>query len=115
MKLRDTFLAYFCCLIFGFVCFGCSENRPLKLDKDDIRFAGFYSDYLQISGVTHGDESSQPAVLNSAELDTLLVHHLLTRERMSFKVQLYRQHPDLWRLVLVQVRENLHKKTSPVR
>jgi hypothetical protein len=112
MKLRDTVLAFICTLMFGFALLGCSENKPSKLDQDDIRFAGFYSDYLLRAGVTAGDDAIVSATFDSTELNDLLVRHALTRERLTIKVQSYKQNPELWQQVLVLVRENIHKKSS---
>ena len=112
MKLRDTFRASFFCLVFAFTLLGCGEKKSSLLDQDDIRFAGFYSDYLLVSGVIASDETAVLAVHYSTELDSLLLRHAMTREILSRKVQLYKESPELWRSVLVQVRANIRKKTA---
>jgi hypothetical protein len=104
--------AFVCCVVFFFALLGCSDNKPLTLDKDDIRFAGLYSDYLLQSGVTDRENAIAASSFDSAQLDTLLVRHALDRPRFTVKVQLYRRNPELWRLVLVQVRENIRKRTA---
>ncbi|WP_076790398.1 hypothetical protein [Chlorobium sp. KB01] len=112
MTLRQGFSVCTLCLIFSSALFGCSEKKVSKLDMDDIRFAGFYSDYLLQSGIPAGDDVIVSALLDPAQLDTLLVRHTLSRERFTFKTQTYSRNPDLWRLVLLQVRENIRKKTD---
>ncbi|NTW69113.1 MAG: hypothetical protein HGB23_04615 [Chlorobiaceae bacterium] len=112
MKLRDGFSVFTFCLVFTSLLFGCSEQKSSRLDPDDLRFAEFYSDYLLQSGIPASDNVIVSAVLDAAQLDTLLVHHSLSHERLSSKAQSYRQNPDLWRLVLLQVRENIRKKTD---
>ncbi|NTU43902.1 MAG: hypothetical protein HGA99_00045 [Chlorobiaceae bacterium] len=112
MKLRQGFSVFTLCLIFSSALLGCSEKKLSKLDQDDIRFAGFYSDYLLQSGIPAGDDVIVSAVLDAAQLDTLLLRHTLSRERFAFKAQSYSRNPDLWRLVLLQVRENIRKKTD---
>ncbi|NMW21115.1 MAG: hypothetical protein HKK67_05675 [Chlorobiaceae bacterium] len=112
MKWRNTFQAFFYCLLFTFVLWGCSDNKPVSLDKDDVRFAGFYSDYMLLSGVLDGNETHALSAVNPAELNELLVRHALTRESLTRKTALYKENPELWRAVLVQVRENIRKKSA---
>jgi hypothetical protein len=104
--------AFVFCVVFCFALLGCSDNKPSTLDQDDIRFAGFYSDYLLQSGVADRENAIAATSFDSAQLDTLLVRHALDRPRFTAKVQSYRRNPELWRLVLVQVRENIRKKTA---
>ncbi|MEI6847749.1 MAG: hypothetical protein WCK32_06905 [Chlorobiaceae bacterium] len=111
MKLRYTFRTFIYYLIFGFAFWGCSENKSSILDQDDMRFAGFYSDYLLFSGVTAGDQPVFTTALNSGEVITLLENHTLTREHFTKKIQYYKQNPERWRAVLMQVRENIRKKS----
>jgi len=115
MKLHCGVSIVTLCLIFSFTLSGCSENKRVRLDQDDVRFAGFYSDYLLQSGIPAGDDVSVSAVLDAPRLDTLLVRHWLSRERFAFKAKAYSRDPDRWRLVLVQVRENIRKKTDSAR
>ncbi|NTV99495.1 MAG: hypothetical protein HGA70_10080 [Chlorobiaceae bacterium] len=89
---------------------GCSEKKTFSLDKDDIHFAGFYSDYLLQSGVAAGNEDGSLVALDAGELNTLLLRHALNRELLSRKMELYRDNPGRWRSVLVLVRENIRKK-----
>ncbi len=83
-----------------------------RLDKDDIHFAGFYSDYLLKSGVVTDNEDVVLAALDAADINELLVRHALTRESLKSKIEKYKKNPELWRLVLVQVRANIVKKTD---
>jgi len=115
MILRDIFRASFFCLLVGSILSGCTEKKSFTLDKDDIRFVGFYSDYLLVSGIS-GEKG--PDVLNtpnSADIQALLLQHALTRESLNHKTEVYKQNPDLWREVLLQVRENIRKKSALVK
>ncbi|MEI8185782.1 MAG: hypothetical protein WCG19_03700 [Chlorobiaceae bacterium] len=109
MTLRNTFRTSFLLLFFCFSLLGCNEKKSFTLDKDDSRFVGFYSDYLLLSGVPGENDA---VVLDSAELSDLLVRHALTRESLTRKTEAYKQHPELWRAVLIQVRENMRKKSG---
>ncbi len=111
MTLRNTFRISFFCLFFGFVLLGCSEKKSVTLDKDDTRFVGFYSDYLLLSGVPGENDTVVLIVLNSADLNELLLRNALTRESLNRKTDAYKQNPELWRAVLLQVRENIRKKS----
>ncbi|MEI8033586.1 MAG: hypothetical protein WCH05_09600 [Chlorobiaceae bacterium] len=115
MKMRDTIRKSLPVLVFAFALSGCGLKSSSDLDQDDVRFAGFYSDYLLLSGVTEGDEGARLTAPASPELDTLLVGHYLTRERFNFKIRYYRENPLRWRALLVQVRENIRKKTAAGR
>ncbi len=115
MILRNIFRASFFCLLVGSILSGCTEKKSFTLDKDDIRFVGFYSDYLLVSGIS-GEKG--PDVLNtpnSADIQALLLQHALTRESLNHKTEVYKQNPDLWREVLLQVRENIRKKSALVK
>ena len=115
MILRDIFRASFYCLVAGFILLGCAEKKSFTLDKDDIRFAGFYSDYLLLSGVPGEKDTVVLNAPNSADINALLVRHALTRESLNRKTEAYKQNPDLWREVLLQVRENIRKKSAAVK
>jgi hypothetical protein len=80
------------------------------LDKDDIRFAGFYSDYLHYSGVTSVKDGIEPVVLNLADIDMLLSRHALTRQRVEEKMFAYKRNPERWQLVLYQVRLHIRQQ-----
>jgi hypothetical protein len=112
MTLRHTFRISFFCLFFGLVFLGCSEKKTFTLDKDDIRFVGFYSDYLLLSGVLGENDAVELNRLNSADLNELLVRHALPRESLNRKAEAYKQNLELWRAVLLQVRENIRKKSA---
>lgn len=112
MTLRATFRASFFCLIFSFILFGCSEKKSFTFDKDDIRFVEFYSDYLQLSGVLGENGPVVINALNSEDIDELLVRHTITRESLNRKTEAYKKNPELWREVLLQVRENIRKKSA---
>jgi len=112
MKLRDTFRASFICLVFGFALLACSEKKTSVPDRDDIRFAGFYSDYLLQTGIAAGDGDVPLVALDSGQLNTLLLRHALTRELLGSRMERYRDNPELWRSVLVMVRENIRKKRA---
>ena len=112
MILRDIFRASFLCLLVSFILAGCTEKKSFTLDKDDIRFEGFYSDYLLLSGVTGDKDVVVLNAPNSADINELLVRHALTRENLNRKTEAYKQNPELWREVLLQVRENIRKKSA---
>ncbi len=112
MTLRDTFRASFFCLMFGCILLGCTDKRSFTLDKDDIRFVGFYSDYLLVSGVPGEKESVVLNAPNSIAINELLTRHALTRESLNRKTEAYKQNPELWREVLLQVRESIRKKSA---
>ena len=103
------------CLVFGFVLSGCSGKSVSPLDKDDIRFAGFYSDYLLESGVVTGNQADVLTALDSTGINALLVRHALTRESLNRKIESYKKSPELWQSILVQVRANLLKKTDAAK
>ncbi len=112
MQLRHTFRVYFFSLLFCALFFGCSKEKKAALDRDDIHYAGFYSDYLLLSGVTVSNSDATPAALDSSVISELLVSHALTPESFHRKSELYRNNPQLWRLMLVQIRANIQKKTA---
>ena len=107
-SLRTFILSFvFCCALSG-----CSEKKSSVLDMDDIRIAGFYCDYLLLSGVESDNGGVELAVIDSADLNELLVRHALTRESMQRKMEAYKRNPELWRLVLEQVRANIRNKAA---
>lgn len=112
MKFCNTFRRSFFCFVFCCTLLGCSEKRSLVLDKDDIHFAGFYSDYLLESGVVPANENVVLSVIDSSDINELLARHSLTRERLNRKVVAYKNNPELWRSLLVRVRANILKKTD---
>ncbi|NTV98864.1 MAG: hypothetical protein HGA70_06860 [Chlorobiaceae bacterium] len=91
---------------------GCFDQGTPSLDKDDIRFAGFYSDYLQTSGVSPVTAEETPLVLASSDVRVLLARHNLDPVRFDRKMALYRRDPDRWRLVLEQVRLHIRQKEA---
>jgi hypothetical protein len=91
---------------------GCFDNGARVLDKDDIRFAGFYSDYLEFSGVTPAGEHETPVVRASSDINALLAKHNLDREKLARKMTSYRSDPDRWQLVLNQVRLHIRQKEA---
>ncbi|NTV06415.1 MAG: hypothetical protein HGA59_07920 [Chlorobiaceae bacterium] len=112
MKFSAAFRKSFFCFVICCLLSGCSEDTLSRLDKDDIHFAGFYSDYLLKSGVVTDNEDIVLAALDAADINELLVRHALTRESLKSKIEKYKKNPELWRLVLVQVRANIVKKTD---
>jgi len=112
MKFHEILRTSFCCLVFYCSLSGCSEKKSILLDKDDIRVAGFYCDYLLISGVEPSEGGVKLAAIDSADLNELLVRHALTRESMNHKIEAYKKNPELWKLVLEQVRVNIRNKAA---
>ncbi len=112
MKFCDAFRNSFLSLVCVCALSGCGEKGVSPLDRDDVHFAGFYSDYLLKSGVATGNEEVALSSLDSAEINELLASHALTRERMTRKMEVYKKNPELWKLILVQVRANIFKKTG---
>ena len=112
MKFCNTFRNSLFCMMFVCVLSGCSEKRLSPLDRDDVHFAGFYSDYLLESGVAVGNAGARLSRLDSADINELLARHALNRESLNRKMALYRKYPELWRSILVQVRANIFKKTG---
>ena len=110
MKFCNIIRSSCCCFALCCALSGCVEQKPLALDQDDVRVAGFYGDYLLVSGVSPGN--GQELVLpDSIVLNELLVRHYLTRESLSRKTEVYKRNPLLWRAVLEQVRLNIRKKS----
>ncbi|MBV5304231.1 MAG: hypothetical protein JZU70_08545 [Chlorobium sp.] len=113
MKFSNIIRSSSCCLALFCALSGCVEQKPLALDQDDVRVAGFYGDYLLVSGVSLGTVVGQElALADSTDLNELLVRHYLTRESLSRKTEVYKRNPLLWRAVLEQVRLNIRKKTT---
>ena len=112
MKFCNTFRGSFVCLVFVCALSGCSEKKLSPLDKDDVHFAGFYSDYLLESGVATSNEDVVLTLLDSGDINELLVRHALTRERLNRKMEAYKKNPELWKSILVRVRANVFKKTG---
>jgi hypothetical protein len=90
---------------------GCRTAGNTGLDADDLRFAGFYSDYLVESGVTSSDEDVVLAPLSSEKMNSMLARHDLKPEDFRKKVRLYNQEPERWKLVIALVRSNVQKET----
>jgi len=112
MKFCNAFRNFFLCILCVCALSGCGQKGAPTLDRDDVHFAGFYSDYLLKSGVATGNEDRALFSLDSAEINELLQRHALTRERLTRKIELYKKNPELWKLILVQVRANIFKKTG---
>jgi hypothetical protein len=112
MKFYDTLRTSFFCFVFCYAFSGCTEKKTSGLDKDDIRVAGFYCDYLLISGVEPRDGGVELTAIDSVDLNELLVRHALTRESMTRKIDAYKKNPELWRSVLEQVRANIRNKAA---
>ena len=112
MKFYDTLRTSFFCFVFCYTLSGCSGKKTSDLDKDDIRVAGFYCDYLLISGVEPHDGGVELTAIDSVDLNELLVRHALTRESMTRKIVAYKKNPQLWRSVLEQVRANIRNKAA---
>ena len=106
MKFFDTLRSSFFCLLFICALSGCGGEKSVRLDKDDIRIAGFYS------GITPHDGGAGLVLLNSTDIDELLLSHALTRESLARKREVYMRNPELWRSVLELVRVNIRKKTG---
>ena len=114
MKFFDIIRASCCCIALCCALSGCVDQKPLTLDQDDVRVAGFYADYLLVSGVSSGAGAGKElAVPDSTDLNALLVRHYLTLESLNRKTELYKRNPLLWRAILEQVRLNIRKKTFP--
>lgn len=111
MQLRHTYMVSFFSILFCVLLLGCSEEKKVALDRDDIHFAEFYSDYLLHSGVTVSNSEATLVALETSEISELLVSHALTPESFHRKSELYRNNPSLWRLELLQIRANIQKKT----
>ncbi len=112
MQCCNTFRNFVLCFVFVGALSGCGEKSLSPLDRDDVHFAGFYSDYLLESGVVAGDEGARLSRLDSATINELLARHALDRESLNRKITVYRKNPELWRSILVQVRANIFKKTG---
>jgi len=110
MQLRHTYRVSFFSLLFCALLLGCSEDKKVALDRDDIHFAEFYSDYLLHSGVTVSSSDQALVALETSEISELLVSHALTPESFHRKSELYRNNPSLWQLVLLQIRANIQNK-----
>ncbi|NTW82833.1 MAG: hypothetical protein HGB36_05625 [Chlorobiaceae bacterium] len=112
MKLTLICRKIFVFLFLSFPLAGCFDESSTVLDNDDIRFAGFYSDYLHYSGVTAVKEGTIPVVLGSADINALLDRHSLTREKAERKIYAYKLNPERWKLVLDQVRLHIRQQES---
>ena len=115
MKFITAIRSFCFCSMLWCAISGCVEKRHLLLDQDDIRYAGFYCDYLLESGVVSAS-GGQAALsrLDSADLNELLGTHSLTLESLSRKTEVYKRNSELWRAVLEQVRMNILHKTGAV-
>jgi len=112
MKYYDTLRTSFFVFVFCYAFSGCSEKKTSGLDKDDIRVARFYCEYLLISGVEPRDGGVELTAIDSVDLNELLLRHALTRESMTRKIDAYKKNPELWRSVLEQVRANIRNKVA---
>ncbi len=116
MKCCDIIRSSCCCIVLCYALAGCVEQKSLALDKDDVRVAAFYADYLLISGVSSGVGTGRDLALpDSADINELLVRHELTREGLNRKIEVYKRNPYLWRSVLQKVRLVIRKKTVPLQ
>jgi hypothetical protein len=87
---------------------GCGLQSGPKLDATDMKFAGFYSDYLEQSGTIAAESPLQGApAMTSRELDSLFSRHGIDQKTFDTKLSGYSKDPALWREVLLQVRKNL--------
>lgn len=77
----------------------------------DSLFAAFYADCLLLSGVADpaGPATAEPS---AREIDALLVRHSLSPGEFKKLVERYRSRPDLWRVVLDEIRSKLKKRQS---
>jgi hypothetical protein len=89
---------------------GCGLQPGPKLDATDMKFAGFYSDYLVRSGTTSPESQAQAVVMTSGDLDSLFVRHGIDQNTFDAKLRSYSKDPSLWREVLLQVRKNLRRQ-----
>ena len=103
---------FFFCFCFLLRTLWVQRKKTYGLDKDDIRVAGFYCDYLLISGVEPLEGGVELTAIDSVDLNELLVRHALTRESMTRKIDAYKKNPELWRSVLEQVRANIRNKAA---
>ncbi|MFZ4526158.1 MAG: hypothetical protein ACOYOE_11610 [Chlorobium sp.] len=115
MKFCDALRASFFCFVVCCSLFGCSEKKPVLLDKDDVRVAGFYCDYLLLSGVEPRDGGVELTSIDSVDLNELLVRHALSRESITRKIDAYKKNPELWKSVLELVRVNIRHKAATVQ
>ncbi len=99
-------------LVLTLALTGCFGDGAPVLDKDDIRFAGFYSDFLQSSGVAPASADQTPVLLATSDIGSLLARHNLDKDRLARKMALYRSDPDRWELVLDQVRLHIRQKEA---
>ena len=112
MKICNLLRSFLCGVSLCCVLCACDDQQPIILGQDDARVAGFYCDYLILSGVAPGVGGVLQLVqLDSADLDTLLVRHYMTRESLNRMVLVYKRNPERWRAVLEQIQLNIRKKT----
>jgi hypothetical protein len=89
---------------------GCGFQSGPKLDAADMKFAEFYSDYLEQSGTIADEAPAQAApAMTSSEVDTLFSRHSFDRKSFDAKLARYAKDPALWSEVLLQVRKNLRR------
>jgi len=115
MKFSTLLRSALSCLVLSAFLGGCSDEKPLTLDKDDARVAGFYCDYLLLSGVAKGGEATELPQLDfsdAQQINVLLVQHYLTRESFNRKSEQYKRNSALWREVLELVRLKIRNKTG---
>ncbi len=111
MKICTILRSFFCGIVLCCLFTGCDNPQSITLDQDDARVAGFYCDYLIRSGVAPSAAGvSNLAHLSTAEIDTLLVRHYLTRESFNRRLLFYKRSPERWQAVLELVQLNIRKK-----
>lgn len=93
----------------------CQEPSSPPLDRDDVRFSEFYSEYLLSSGISEENGGSFSVDLDSATIASMLERHDLSMETLRRKSDLYRADPERWQRVLIRVRENLRKEAETQR
>lgn len=84
-------------------------QKRSRLGAEDLRFAAFYGDYL--SRTRHSPEGTEAITseLNAVGLDSLFRKNGLDRKSFDARLQAYSRDPELWRMVLERVRDNLRK------
>lgn len=110
MRSRKTGIHALCgaFLVLMFLGQGCTRNKQPVLNEADKKFAAFYADYLVLSGVTVG-ESEKVHRIGGKHVDSLLEVHALSLEGFNERTDVYKENPNLWKAVLLQVRNNLQE------
>ncbi len=86
--------------------------QPSPLAASDSLFAAVYADYLLLSGVADPGGRPVPEERSTREIDLLLERHGLPPREFGKLVERYRSRPELWRVVLDEVRSKLKKRQS---